>query len=44
MLVRRLTALTPMAPRHFFGVDAKTLTIGVPKEVHQNETRVGLTP
>ena len=27
-----------------FGVDAKNLTIGVPKEIYPNEKRVAITP
>lgn len=35
MLVRKLTSLAPLTtPLYAFGVDAKNLVIGVPKEVH----------
>jgi hypothetical protein len=35
MLVRKLTSLaTATSPIYAFGVDAKKLVIGVPKEVH----------
>lgn len=45
MLVRKLTSLAPLTtPFYAFGVDAKNIVIGVPKEVHQNETRVAITP
>ena len=45
MLVRKLTSLAPLTtPFYAFGVDAKNLVIGVPKEVYQNETRVAITP
>jgi NAD(P) transhydrogenase subunit alpha len=45
MLVRKLTSLTAATtPLYAFGVDAKKLLIGVPKEVHQNEARVAVTP
>jgi NAD/NADP transhydrogenase alpha subunit len=45
MIYRRFlnTRLTTSA-KHFFGLDAKTITIGVPKEVYQNEKRVAVTP
>ena len=37
MLVKRLASLTPLtSPLYSFGVDAKQILIGVPKEVHQN--------
>ena len=37
MLARRFTSLASMAtPRYAFGVDAKNLLIGVPKEVQEN--------
>ena len=45
MLARRLSSLTHFNnPFYAFGVDAKNLLIGVPKEVHENETRVAITP
>lgn len=45
MLVRKLTSLAAATtPVYAFGVDAKKLVIGVPKEVYQNETRVAITP
>lgn len=45
MLVRRFTTLASSAsPFYAFGVDAKKLVIGVPKEVHSNESRVAITP
>jgi len=45
MLARRFTSLASMATPHYaFGVDAKKLVIGVPKEVLENETRVAITP
>ena len=37
MLARRFTSLASITtPRYAFGVDAKQLTIGVPKEVTAN--------
>lgn len=33
-----------MTQMYAFGVDAKKVLIGVPKEVHQNESRVAITP
>jgi hypothetical protein len=44
MLARKLTGFAAMSQRYAFGVDAKKLVIGVPKEVHQNEARVAITP
>ena len=45
MLVRKLTSLAAVTtPCYAFGVDAKKLVIGVPKEVYQSETRVAITP
>lgn len=45
MLIRKLASLSPLTTRFYaFGVDAKKLVIGVPKEVHENETRVAITP
>lgn len=45
MLIRKLASLSPLTtPFYAFGVDAKKLVIGVPKEVHENETRVAITP
>lgn len=45
MLVRKLTSLASVTtPFYAFGVDAKKIVIGVPKEVHQNESRVAITP
>lgn len=45
MLVRKLGSLgTLSTPCYAFGIDAKKLVIGVPKEVHHNETRVAITP
>jgi hypothetical protein len=45
MLARKLTGFASMTgQRYAFGVDAKKLVIGVPKEVHQNEARVAITP
>lgn len=45
MLVRKLGSLGTLAtPLYAFGVDAKKIVIGVPKEVHQNEARVAITP
>jgi hypothetical protein len=45
MIYRRFlnTRLTSSA-KYFFGVDAKKITIGVPKEVYENEKRVAVTP
>lgn len=37
MLVRKLAGLASMSSQVYaFGVDAKKLVIGVPKEVHEN--------
>ena len=45
MLARRLTSLaTATTPAYAFGVDAKKLVVGVPKEVYPNEARVAITP
>lgn len=45
MLVRKLASIAPLTtPFYAFGIDAKQLLIGVPKEVYQNETRVAITP
>lgn len=45
MIYRRLSALRiPPSNKFLFGVDAKKLTIGVPKEVFENEKRVAITP
>lgn len=45
MLARRFTSLATLTTPHYaFGVDAKKLVIGVPKEVYTNETRVAITP
>ena len=45
MLARRFTSLAAMTTPHYaFGVDAKQLVIGVPKEVQENEARVAITP
>jgi H+-translocating NAD(P) transhydrogenase len=43
MLVRKALARN-IKQAYYFGVDAKTLTIGVPKEVYPNEKRVAITP
>ncbi len=47
MIYRRLiTSKLPTATvnSYSFGVDAKNITIGVPKEVYPNEKRVSITP
>jgi NAD(P) transhydrogenase subunit alpha len=45
MLARKLTGFASISgQRYAFGVDAKKLVVGVPKEVHQNEARVAITP
>ncbi len=45
MLVRKLSAFASITSQRFaFGVDAKKVVIGVPKEVHENEARVAITP
>ena len=45
MLARKLTGFATLtSQRYAFSVDAKKLVIGVPKEVHQNEARVAITP
>ena len=45
MIYRRLAASKlPFVNRYMFGVDANKLTIGVPKEVFENEKRVSVTP
>jgi len=45
MIYRRLiTSKLHFPNKSFFGVDAKKLTIGVPKEVYENEKRVAITP
>lgn len=45
MIYRRLSTLRfPASNKYLFGVDAKKITIGVPKEVFENEKRVAITP
>lgn len=45
MIYRRLvSSKIPLTNKYWFGVDAKKLTIGVPKEVFENEKRVSITP
>lgn len=45
MLMRRILSCKAVnKPTYSFGVDAKGLTIGVPKEMFQNEKRVSITP
>jgi NAD/NADP transhydrogenase alpha subunit len=45
MLVRKLiNSKGPLSFIYNFGVDAKKLVIGVPKEVYENEKRVSITP
>lgn len=45
MLVRRLgNILSSNSPLYQFAIEAKQLVIGVPKEVHPNESRVAITP
>jgi len=45
MIYRRLlTSRVYTSSKYFFGVDAKKITIGVPKEVFENEKRVAVTP
>lgn len=45
MLVRKLSSVATATSQFYaFGVDAKQLVIGVPKEVHTNEARVAITP
>jgi|GEM_PF-2803104 len=45
MIYRRLiTSKLPLHNKYLFGVDAKKITIGVPKEVYENEKRVAITP
>jgi hypothetical protein len=36
MIYRRLFSSIPTSNKFFFGVDAKKITIGVPKEVFEN--------
>lgn len=43
MLIRKVLAIN-IKHAYAFGVDAKNLTIGVPKEVFPNEKRVSITP
>ena len=43
MLVRKVLSRN-IKQAYYFGVDAKNLTIGVPKEVYPNEKRVAITP
>ena len=43
MLIRRFLS-SQIRQGYNFGVDAKTLTIGVPKEIFPNEKRVAITP
>ena len=44
MIYRRLLTKLPSSNKYFFGIDAKKITIGVPKEVFENEKRVAVTP
>ena len=45
MLVRRILAKKSITSQFYnFGVDAKKLVVGVPKEVYENEKRVAITP
>lgn len=44
MIYRRLFSSIPSSNKFFFGVDAKKITIGVPKEVFENEKRVAISP
>lgn len=45
MIYRRLiSSKLPLPNKYLFGVDAKKITIGVPKEVYENEKRVAITP
>lgn len=45
MIYRRLIkSKLPSTSKYWFGVDAKKITIGVPKEVYENEKRVSITP
>lgn len=45
MLFRRVFAVKSYSnPLYYFGVDAKKIVIGVPKEVYENEKRVAITP
>jgi NAD(P) transhydrogenase len=43
MLIRKVLA-TNIKQLYAFGVDAKKITIGVPKEIFPNEKRVSITP
>ena len=43
MLIRRFLAAN-ISKGYAFGVDAKNITIGVPKEIFPNEKRVAITP
>jgi len=45
MIFRRLlTNKLVTSNTFFFGLDAKKITIGVPKEVYESEKRVAVTP
>ncbi len=45
MIYRRLLNSKLMSnSKYLFGIDAKKITIGVPKEVYDNEKRVAVTP
>ena len=41
---RLLRSWGPLSNVYAFGVDAKQLVIGVPKEIYPNEKRVAITP
>ena len=43
MLIRKILS-SNVKHAYAFGVDAKNVTIGVPKEVFLNEKRVAITP
>ena len=43
MLIRRFLT-SNISKGYAFGVDAKNITIGVPKEIFPNQKRVAITP
>lgn len=45
MLIRKILSCKAANKHAYsFAVDAKSITIGVPKEVYENEKRVSITP
>lgn len=44
MLIRKILTSQIRVPTFTFAVDTKNISIGVPKEIYQNEKRVAMTP